>query len=172
LVFRIFSENIVLAPRQPLPQSGKIPPPSPGGGSSGESLQSTEISISELQAGPSIAVFSNDAVASAKLENPPNVDNPPLPDSEAKALLALNQAIKDLVDLGLESEIIENQFRQAMSTLTQSIANSLYTKVDLQEGAELDQSVSETRQQILTESTRVITGHSNLKREGILDLLK
>ena len=46
------------------------------------------------------------------------------------------------------------------------------SKVNLQEGEELDQRVRETRQQILTESTKVITGHSNLKREGVLDLLK
>ena len=172
MVFRIFNENIGLAPSQTLPQSGKIPPPSPGEGSSVESRPSTEVAISELQVGSSRAISSNGPAASSKLENPPNVDNPPLSDSETKALRALNQAIKGLVDLGLEPEIIQNEFRQAISTLTQSIANSRYTNVNLQEGEELDQRVSETRQQILTESTRVITGHSNLKREGVLDLLK
>jgi hypothetical protein len=56
--------------------------------------------------------------------------------------------------------------------LTQSIENSRFTKVNLQEGEELDQRVKDTRQQILTESTNVITGHSYLKREGVLDLLR
>ncbi len=69
----------------------------------------------------------------------------------------------------------KNQYervRRAISTLTQSIENSRFTKVNLQEGEELDQRVKDTRQQILTESTNVITGHSYLKREGVLDLLR
>jgi hypothetical protein len=171
LVFRIFNENIGLAPSQTLPQSGKTTSPSPGEGSSVESRPSTEVTISELQVRAPKAITSNEH-ASSNSEIVPSVDNPPLSDRETKALQTLNQAIKGSVDLGLEPKVIQNQFRQAISTLTQSIENSRYTKVNLQEGEELDQRVSETRQQILTESTRVITGHSNLKREGVLDLLK
>jgi len=171
LVIRIFNENIGLAPSQTLPQSGKIPSPSPGDSSSVESRPSTVIATSELQVRASKAITSNDPISS-KSENVPNVDNPPLSDRETKALQTLNQAIKGLVDLGLEPEIIQNQFRQAIATLTQTIENSRYKKVNLQEGEELDQRVSETRQQILTDSTKVITRHSNLKREGVLELLK
>jgi len=172
LEFRIFNENIGLAPSQTLPDSGKTQTPSPGRYTTVESLPSTESAISDLQVTTSRPITVQDYVTS-RSDYASKVDNPLQSERETKALQTLNEAIKGLVDLGLEPTIIQNQFRQAISTLISSIENSrISSKVNLQEGAELDQRVRETRLQILTESTRVITGHSNLKREGVLDLLK
>ncbi len=123
--FRIFNENIGLAPSQKLPNSGDIPTPAPGEDVSVESRPSTEVVISDLQVNASKSVsLKHDA--RSKSGNATIVDNPPQSDRETKALQTLNQAIKGLVDLGLEPRFIQNQFRQAISSLTKSIEDNRF----------------------------------------------
>ena len=72
--FRIFNENIGLAPSQTLLNSGKIPTPSPGDDVSVESRPSTEVATSDLQVSASQSIILKDDV-SANSETTPNVES-------------------------------------------------------------------------------------------------
>ena len=101
--FRIFNENIALAPSQTLPESGKTQTPSPGRYTTVESLPLTESVISDLQV-TSIEsrITVNDDVRCKLGIMHRTLITLRNQDRETKALQTLNQAIKGLVDLGLE----------------------------------------------------------------------
>lgn len=96
---------------------------------------------------------------------------PPPPHPARNTFEALDKAVTVLIDPETDSGLIENHLPRALSSLTEYIESLTTSAESILNSDSVEQTIDQTRQQILTESEAAVTGQSNLVASEVLVLL-
>ena len=95
----------------------------------------------------------------------------PPPHPASNTFEALDKAVTVLIDPETDSGLIENHLPRALSSLTEYIESLTTSAESILNSDSVEQTIDQTRQQILTESDAAVTGQSNLVAREVMILL-